>query len=418
MNDDDPRMPPMDIEAEQSVLGAMLLSPNAAALASGQLSMADFARPAHREIFKAAADLYQRGVPVEVMSVRAELERTGAIGKAGGALYVAELSRAVVTAVNAGFYVGRVREVGLKRALVEEFTRLASMGYSPAIESDELIATADATLNTLRTVGTDDAIPGLSTFGSFVDEADQGHDWIVPGLLERMDRVIVVASEGAGKTTLARQMTVMLSAGVHPFSWHARITPVRTLYIDLENPPPLVRRKGRQLVNQGRTVEGWDDDRCWRWTRPGGIDLRKPHDQALVERAIAETGAQFVALGPLYKSFLEGGEKAETVNGQVARILDRFRERYGVALWLETHAPMEQNGQRSLRPLGSGVWTRWPEFGLALRKSSKHPHRVDVGRFRGDRDERAWPHHLERSSPWPWAPVWDGGFPIEEASGT
>jgi replicative DNA helicase len=149
---------------------------------------------------------------------------------------------------------------------------------------------------------------------------------------------------------------------------------------------------------------------------PGGIDLRRPHDQHMVDRAIRETGAQFVALGPMYKSFLEGGEKAETVNGQVARILDRYRERYGITLWLETHAPMEQNGQRSLRPLGSGVWTRWPEFGLALRKNSKNPMRVDVGRFRGDRDERAWPHHLERSSPWPWAPIWDGGYPIEEAA--
>lgn len=236
--------------------------------------------------------------------------------------------------------------------------------------------------------------------------------------VDHPDRMYVAGREciPTHNTTLARQIAVQLAAGVHPFSQHVRIPPVRTLYIDLENPPALVRRKTRHLVNLGREYSGWDDDRAWRWTRPGGIDLRKPHDQHLVDRVIEISRAEFVAMGPLYKSFLEGGEKAETVNGQVARILDGFRARHGVALWLETHAPMEQQGVRSLRPMGSGVWSRWPEFGLALRKSKEKPNRVHLERFRGDRDERAWPHHLERSSPWPWLAVWDGGYPVEEAT--
>ncbi|MGW0805249.1 DnaB-like helicase N-terminal domain-containing protein [Nonomuraea sp. NPDC002799] len=413
---DDPRLPPMDVEAEQAVLGSMMLSPNACALASSGLSMADFARPAHREIFRAASELYRRGHPVEVLTVRAELERTGLIERAGGPLYIAELSRQVATAVNASFHIGRVRELGLKRAAVEEFTRLASMGYNPSVDSEELIGSAEDVVNTLRTVGSDDSITGLSTLGSFVDESEEPHDWLVPSLLERMDRVIVVAGEGAGKTTLARQVAVMLAAGIHPFAWRTRIKPVRTLYVDLENPPALVRRKIAGLMNTARKTPGWDEDRAWRWTRPGGIDLRKPHDQALLDRVITESGAELVCLGPLYKAFTDGGERAEQLNTQVAQVLDRVRERHGIALWLETHAPMEQNGQRSLRPLGSGVWTRWPEFGLVLRKNSKNPLRVDLGRFRGDRDEREWPHHLERSSPWPWAAIWDNGIPFEEAT--
>jgi replicative DNA helicase len=408
---------PHDVEAEMCALGAAMLSPNAANVVFSSLSEDHFYRPQHRPIFRAIVDLYRRGEGVDGVSVRAELETTRKLAQAGGEFYLHDLLAAVPTATNVGFYVSRIRELGTKAITIEELNRIAEQGYHDHITSDEMLVATEDALTRFRALSTDeDQIEGFSTLGSFIDEADSEYDWLIPGVLERMDRVIVVASEGAGKTTLARMIAVMLAAGVHPFSPHTRIEPVRTLYIDLENPPALVRRKVRQLVNLGREHSGWDDDRAWRWTRPGGIDLRKPHDQHLVDRVIETSRAEFVALGPLYKSFLEGDAKAETVNGHVARVLDGFRARHGVALWLETHAPMEQQGMRSLRPMGSGVWSRWPEFGLALRKSKDNPHRVHLERFRGDRDERAWPHHLERSSPWPWRAVWDGGIPVEEAT--
>lgn len=413
---DDYRALPHDVDAERAALGAAMISPNAASVVFTHLSVDHFYRPAHRLIFRAIVDLYRHGQSVDVVSVRAELTRVGKLAEAGGDLYVNDLAAFVPTAANVTFYVGRVRELGTKAITIEELTRIAGQGYHEDVTSDELLVATEDALTRFRALSTDEEeIEGFSTLGSFVDESDSDHDWLIPGVLERMDRVIVVASEGAGKTTLARQVAVQLAAGVHPFAHHTRIEPVRTLYIDLENPPALVRRKTRHLVNLGREYSGWDDDRSWRWTRPGGLDIRKPHDQHLIDRVIETSRAEFVAMGPLYKTFLEGGEKAETVNGQVARILDGFRARHGVALWLETHAPMEQQGMRSLRPMGSGVWSRWPEFGLALRKSKEKPNRVHLERFRGDRDERAWPHHLERSSPWPWIAVWDGGYPVEEA---
>jgi replicative DNA helicase len=414
MSDD--RALPHDIDAEKAALGAAMISPNAANVVFTHLSADHFYRPQHKPIFRAIVDLYRRGEAVDVLSVRAELTKAKKLAEAGGDMYVAELAAFVPTAANVGYYVGRVRELGTKAIAIEELARIAGQGYSEAVSSDEMLVATEDALTRFRALSTDEnEIDGFSTLGAFIDEADVDHDWLIPGVLERMDRVIVVASEGAGKTTLARQIAVQLAAGVHPFAQHTRIPPVRSLYIDLENPPALVRRKTRHLVNLGREYSGWDEDRAWRWTRPGGIDLRKPHDQHLVDRVIEQSRAEFVAMGPLYKAFNESGEKAETINGQVARVLDGFRARHGVALWLETHAPMEQQGMRSLRPMGSGVWSRWPEFGIALRKSKDKPNRVHVERFRGDRDERAWPHHLERSSPWPWIAVWDGGYPVEEA---
>jgi len=91
-----------------------------------------------------------------------------------------------------------------------------------------------------------------------------------------------------------------------------------------------------------------------------------------------------------------------------------MRERFGVAWWLEAHAPMRENGTREMRPLDWGGWMRWPEFGLSLvpldRKDPRATLRLD--RFRGDRHERQWPvvlHRSGRGSSWPWP--WQAEYP-------
>ena len=109
--------------------------------------------------------------------------------------------------------IARIRELGSKRIAALEFTRLGELAYHADVTSVELVQAAEDSLSLLRRLDNDGQIAGLSTIGSFVDEEDQDHDWLIPGVLERMDRVIVVASEGAGKTTLARQIAIMLAAG-------------------------------------------------------------------------------------------------------------------------------------------------------------------------------------------------------------
>ena len=97
-------MPPQDSDAEQSVLGSMLISKDAIGEVNEVIGGADFYRPAHETIYDAIVDLYGRGEPADPVTVSAELTRRGDLQRVGGAPYLHTLSASVPIAANAGFY--------------------------------------------------------------------------------------------------------------------------------------------------------------------------------------------------------------------------------------------------------------------------------------------------------------------------
>lgn len=242
--------------------------------------------------------------------------------------------------------------------------------------------------------------PGRYTsWGELVSEADEEYRWLIPGVLEEQERVMIVAAEGVGKTMLARQVAICCAAGTHPFTY-SRIEPVRTLFVDLENPERIIRRTARRIVETVKTQ--WPDRPTTDadlWIKPDGIDVLKPRDRDRLERVIEESRPQLLVMGPLYKSFVDPGSRsAESVAIEVAMYLDRLREQYGIALWLEHHAPLGNSlSGRDLRPMGSAVWMRWPEFGYALSPDpTAAVPEYDVKQWRGPRDMREWPARLRR----------------------
>jgi replicative DNA helicase len=309
-----------------------------------------------------------------------------------------------------GYYAQLVRENQTRRDIERAGQRItqAAAGGELSDVLDYVGSIAVGLVQAVHTPLDDSPVAGLVEVGEFVDAAVEPYEWLVPGLLERMDRVVVVAGEGSGKSTLARQVAVCVSQGRHPFQPSQLIEPRRTLLVDLENPPSLIRRKYRSLVDACRAYEEWQP-RSFIWSRPGGLDLRKPSDAAELERAIIQTRADLVCFGPVYKAFTLKGDSTNLAAGEAAAVLDGIRERRRVAWWIETHAPMEQQGRRDMRPVDAGYWLRWPEFGLSLVKDPKDKGALVVKRFRGDRDERAWPVRLQRSLPWPWEGVYEDG---------
>jgi hypothetical protein len=241
----------------------------------------------------------------------------------------------------------------------------------------------------------------------FAEKVDDSYDWIIPDLLERGDRVMVVAAEGAGKTTLARQVAMLSSAGIHPFT-REKMPPIRCLMVDLENPERIIRRTTGKIFQKIKSF-GMDeamDNNSFLWTKPDGLNLLKAQDRAIMEEMVAATEPDLILFGPIYKSFLDpGGQTSEAICGQLVRFFDYLRVKYDCALWMEHHAPLGSNGNRELRPFGSAVWSRWSEFGIAIQPDPTDPELIQFNHYRGQREVRQWPITCKRGTTWPFEVV-------------
>jgi replicative DNA helicase len=213
------REPPQDLQAEQGVLGGMLLSKDAIADVVEQLHGRDFYRPAHQIVFDAVLGLYGRGEPADPVTVAAELARTGQLAKVGGTPYLHTLISTVPTAANAGYYAALVAQRAIKRRLIEAGTRTVQLGYDDQVDPDEAVDRAQAevfdvtshrasadyvrledlvgpTMDELEAIGSRGGqLAGVPTGIADLDALLHG---LHPGQM-----VTVAARPGLGKTTLA-----------------------------------------------------------------------------------------------------------------------------------------------------------------------------------------------------------------------
>lgn len=300
--------------------------------------------------------------------------------------------------------------------IVEEQTVQDEDPLDELVNQIEVIQNKDLTVEKklIRIRGLIDRIdPRIETIGDpgrlvgwddFVNEhVEDSYDWAIPGVIERQDRVIVVAAEGVGKTMLARQMAICPAAGVHPFTFE-RMEPIRTLTVDLENPERIIRRMSTKIVGASKRIGGMSPQGAHILIRPAGMDLLNPADRIVLEEAIEKTEPDLVCLGPLYKSFVDTGSRtSEALAVDIAKYLDYLRTTYKFALWLEHHAPLGSSSGRDLRPFGSAVWSRWPEFGWTLEPdlTAEEPYVYKWGRFRNDREPRHRPVKVKRGRLFP-----------------
>src|SRR6266550_6830377 len=136
-------VPPQNLEAEESVLGAMMLSPGAIGAVSEILGASDFYRESHARIYRAALALYTKGEPVDAITLVDQLEERGELEDAGGRVRIHELARLVPASANAGHYARIVREMATLRGLIRAGGDISTLGWDRPGDATELVDRAE-----------------------------------------------------------------------------------------------------------------------------------------------------------------------------------------------------------------------------------------------------------------------------------
>ncbi len=232
------KVPPQNIDAEQSLLGAILLDPQSIFEVMDILDPEDFYRDGHRIIYEAMVEINEAGRDIDLITVTEELRRRGELDKIGGATYIALLSGFVPTAANIEQYARIICEKSMLRSLISVASRISSMGYKGEDEADRLLADAEhmilelggkrtqTTFSNIRDILLETLeylenlhqnkgqLPGVATGFQDLDDICSG--------LQPSDLIIVAARPSMGKTTfglnIAEHVALEYGASVALFS--------------------------------------------------------------------------------------------------------------------------------------------------------------------------------------------------------
>lgn len=400
--------------AEAAVLGSAMMG-EAAHDAILRLSDDDFDDPKHKLIASAIRRLIREGGKPDPITVSAELSALNVLSRIGGSVFLHDLVGMVTTPLSAPYYATIVRDASRVRLAHATGVRLTQMttNEDSAEEMPEILARVRAEL---------DAIPGrfteeaqvAPTVHDLLLRADEPEDWLIPGLIERGERIVITGGEGMAKSMIMRQFAACLAAGLHPWTGRRVSDGFRVLHIDAENSERQSRRNYLRVGNgiaRNRPAPGWSE-RIHLWTRTEGLNLAGA-DRGWFHKVAEMCSPDLIILAPAYKIMIgQDPDKERDILALLAAI-DEVRTRHDSAVMIEAHSGNGPDGStRPTRPIGSSVWRRWPEVGFGLRideKSypegcgEKRPRYLQAVQFRGQREDRDWPDLLA------WGP--DNGLP-------
>ena len=211
-------MQPHDLDAEESVLGAMILSPNAIPIVTEILGVEDFYRDTHRVVFRIMREMYGKGQEVDAVTLSAALEKEGALEAVGGKAFVHTLVEIVPAAANARQYADIVREASILRQLIRLGNEIAEMGYEHPGDVKDLVDKAEQQVyaisqarlttdfeqlnaivkSTFERIDLIKAGVGLTGVATGFHDIDK-----ITGGFQPSNLIVLAARPGVGKTSLA-----------------------------------------------------------------------------------------------------------------------------------------------------------------------------------------------------------------------
>ena len=232
------RIPPQNLAAEQSVIGSMLLDKNAVVRVIEILHPDSFYRDAHRFIYETILDLFDRGEPVDLVTVSEALKKSGKLDAVGGAVYVADLLNSVPTAANVEYYAKIVDEKAVLRRMIETGTKIVTDAFRDPEDVDQVLDQAEKMIfdiamkrtregffkidSVIKRVldkidslyGKKESITGISSGYPDLDQLTAG--------FQNADLIIIAARPAVGKTAfalnIAQQVAIKQNIPVALFS--------------------------------------------------------------------------------------------------------------------------------------------------------------------------------------------------------
>ncbi len=229
MNDLPEKTVPQNVEAEEAVLGALMIDPEGLFRVLSFLRAEDFYLQKHRWIYEAILAIHERRDPIDFLTLTTELESRGQLASVGGAAYVSHLLNVVPSAINVESYARLVEQAAVRRRLLDAASEIARYAYDEAMSIDQVVDRAEKTLfGVSQRRITRDLQPVREVVQRYYDRveylyAHQGEPMGVPtgfrdldrllGGFQRSDLLILAARPGVGKTSL--MLTFALRAAEH-----------------------------------------------------------------------------------------------------------------------------------------------------------------------------------------------------------
>jgi len=231
MNTNNLRVPPHSNEAEESVLGALLLDKDAIIAVADQLIADDFYDERHKQIFQSCIELYEERVPVDVLTISERLKKKKYLKKIGGASYLADLANKVPTAAHVEHYGKIVKDLATKRSLMVAASRLVELSVDESLAAEELLDKAESEVFSLTQRSlTKTFMPVRSALAESFDRLDELHkqgeglrgvptgfkdlDDALAGM-QKSNLLILAARPGVGKSAMALNIAQSLAVDYH-----------------------------------------------------------------------------------------------------------------------------------------------------------------------------------------------------------
>ena len=354
-----PRIPPHSVEAEQAVLGGVLLD-NGAWGSVSALVASDWYRTDHKHIYAAMARNIEEGRPCDALTVAEALDQDGHLDAAGGLAYLSDLTANTPSSANITAYATIVRERAARRALIGEAAKLQDAAYVPNGRSTQALISdfSDAADGIAGGLSADGPRTALVSMADLLAGDDEETEWLAEGLLPAGGLSLILGKPKAGKSTLARGLCMAVARGSDWLGRTCAEGPV--VYVALEEKRAEVRR---HFLSLGAT----DDTPIF-----SHVD-RLPESRSPVEwlrETVAHVSPALIVIDPLgrFVRLRDGGNDYTDATRQLEPLISYARDSLARTHIAFVHHSRKSAGEHGDESLGSTAILGSVDTALSLQR--------------------------------------------------